>query len=195
MSFTYFLNIQFFWQAGVSVVRYDGCTQCNLHVWHEKEKSDLCPICKERGEEQIRTRYDALVNKLTKQKILFRSPINLLFYLPFYLQRRPRESIFHFPIKERLESLIRDSPAFYEALHHELYRLKPPKGTMYGLFFRSCMFFRFALLSFFPLLLQFWVLPPPHAMTWPSYCHLTEWPVWALLPPSHFPPPYYVSPG
>ena len=54
-----------FWQAGVSVVRFDGCTQCNLHVWHEKEKSDVCPICKDQGEEQIRTRYDTLVNKLT----------------------------------------------------------------------------------------------------------------------------------
>ena len=50
------------------------------------------------------------------------------------LQGRPRESVFHFPIKERLEALLRSSPAFGEALHHELTRPKPNKGIMAGRF-------------------------------------------------------------
>ena len=46
-------------QAGVRVVRYDGCVnpQCNKHTWHEKEKGDICPLCGER-------RYDDRVRAL-----------------------------------------------------------------------------------------------------------------------------------
>jgi len=32
-------------QAGVCVFRYDGCVECNKHVWHQDDKSDTCPIC------------------------------------------------------------------------------------------------------------------------------------------------------
>ena len=32
-------------QAGVRVVRYDGCVECNKHVWHQDDKSETCPIC------------------------------------------------------------------------------------------------------------------------------------------------------
>ena len=50
------------------------------------------------------------------------------------LQKRPRESVFHFPIKERLEALLRDSPSFFEALHHENNRLQPDEGIIAGMF-------------------------------------------------------------
>ena len=32
-------------QAGVRVVRYDGCVECNKHVWHQDDKAETCPIC------------------------------------------------------------------------------------------------------------------------------------------------------
>ena len=88
-------------QAGVRVVRYDGCVNpdCNKHTWHEKEKGDICPLCGEK-------RYDD--------------------------KGRPRESVFYFPIKERLEALVWNSPAFFEALHHEISRVKPDAGIIAG---------------------------------------------------------------
>lgn len=40
--------------------------------------------------------------------------------------------MFHFPIKERLEALLWNSPAFAEALHHEIFREKPAAGIVAG---------------------------------------------------------------
>ena len=50
------------------------------------------------------------------------------------LQKRPRESILHFPIKERLEALFLHSDAFVEAIHHELDRVKPSDDLMYDVY-------------------------------------------------------------
>ena len=50
------------------------------------------------------------------------------------LQKQPRESILHFPIKERLEALFLHSDAFVDVIHHELDRVKPDGDLMYDVY-------------------------------------------------------------
>ena len=50
-------------------------------------------------------------------------------------KEKPLEQVVHFPIRERLEALTRDSLAFQEAVHYEKTRRVVKDGVMAGEFF------------------------------------------------------------
>lgn len=92
-------------KAGVQVKKYHGCTRCHKHVWNEKDKGCVCPICQG-------PRYDA--------------------------KGHPLELVIHFPLKPRLEALMKDSLPFHHAAEYEKYRSTPRekyKGVMAGAYF------------------------------------------------------------
>lgn len=76
-------------KAGASMIRYDGCVECNQHVWGPADKAKVCPLCGG-------SRYDE--------------------------RGHAREQVIHFPLKPRLEALLRDSISFKEAIDYEQHR-------------------------------------------------------------------------
>ena len=61
-------------KSGAKAHTYDGCITCNRHVWDEKDKGSICPVCggprynsKHKAHEQaihfpIKPRLEALMN-------------------------------------------------------------------------------------------------------------------------------------
>ena len=105
--------------AGVKVHKYDGCVICHQHIWTETDKDNTCPICGgDRYDSKGRPHEQVILTQSqhTHSHITHLSPTHA---------HNPHEQVIHFPIKPRLEALMRDSIAFQEAAEFENHRLYP----------------------------------------------------------------------
>ena len=96
-------------EAGAQMLRLNGCVHCKKHVFLPTDKSKECPLCGH-------SRYD---DQGQPREVRIVLDLNEFSYILFPCLQR----VFYFPMKRRLEALLR-VPSYSKMLQHEFSRPK-----------------------------------------------------------------------
>lgn len=109
--------------AGTSVLRLHGCVGCHKHVFLPQDKNIVCPLCGHARYDVEKKPFEVTSVNICEVKSHLRPhlPLFILWFLILKLFYTAQQRVFYFPLKPKLEALLR-TDHYRQLCEHEFLR-------------------------------------------------------------------------